>query len=249
VLYAVEPSLPLMLAMGFFALAALSIALIRMERVVMVRAPVTLASIFSGVAFIRSRPVILGTISLDLFAVLLGGVTALLPIFAKDVLNTGPWGLGMLRSSPAIGGLLMSLVLTRIELRSRIGVKMFAAVIVFGLATIVFSASTNLILSCLALVTLGAADNVSVVIRNSLVLLSTPDEMRGRVNAVNSLFIGTSNQLGEFESGITAALIGSVPAVLVGGIGTIAIALLWMRLFPALRQMDQFEAPPAAGTG
>jgi MFS family permease len=240
VLYAVEPSLPIGLAACMFLMAAAATGMIRMERAAPVRTPVTLASIFSGVAFIRSRPVILGTISLDLFAVLLGGVTALLPIFAKDVLHTGPWGLGLLRSSPAIGGLLMSLVLMRLEMRSRIGMKMFVSVIVFGLATIVFAASTDLVLSCLALVTLGAADNVSVVIRNSLVLLSTPDEMRGRVNAVNSLFIGTSNQLGEFESGMVAGLLGAVPAGILGGIGTVLVALLWMRLFPALRKADSF---------
>jgi hypothetical protein len=240
VLYAIEPGLPLGLAAFVFLLAALAVGMIQVERAPQARTPVTLASIFSGVAFIRSRPVILGTISLDLFAVLLGGVTALLPIFAKDVLDTGPWGLGILRSSPAIGGLLMSMVLMRLELKSRIGLKMFAAVIVFGLATIVFAASTDLVLSCLALVTLGAADNVSVVIRNSLVLLATPDEMRGRVNAVNSLFIGTSNQLGEFESGMVAGLLGAVPAGIIGGIGTVLVAVLWMRLFPALRRADSF---------
>ena len=239
-LYTVNPMLAFgVFAASFFA-ASLSMGLIRLERAAPVRQPLTFATLFAGINFIRSRPVVLGTISLDLFAVLLGGVTALLPIYASDVLHTGPVGLGLLRSSPAVGGLGMTLLLSRIHMRSGIGMKMFSAVIVFGIATIVFALSTNLILSCVSLVVLGAADNVSVVIRNSLVLLSTPDEMRGRVNAVNALFIGTSNQLGEFESGMVAGLIGAVPAAVVGGVGTVLVALLWMRLFPSLRQADKF---------
>ncbi|MBN8943556.1 MAG: MFS transporter [Rhizobiales bacterium] len=237
-LYALGAGLPLGLAAICLAAAAMATALIKAERAAPSREPITLHSVFSGVLFIRSRPLILGTISLDLFAVLLGGVTALLPIFAHDVLQTGPWGLGLLRSAPAVGAILMSIVLMRLSMHSRVGLKMFAAVITFGLATIVFSASTNLILSLAALVVMGAADNVSVVIRNSLVLLSTPDEMRGRVNAVNSLFIGTSNQLGEFESGMVAGLIGAVPAGIIGGVGTVLVALVWMRLFPAVRRAE-----------
>ena len=202
-----------------------------MERTSPKREPISFHSVFSGVSFIRSRPIILGAISLDLFAVLLGGVTALLPIFARDILHTGPWGLGFLRSAPAAGALAMSILLVQIPISRHAGIKMFAAVIVFGIATVIFSISTSFAISLIALVILGAADNISVVIRISLVQLSTPDAMRGRVNAVNSLFVGTSNQLGEFESGMLAGLLGVIPSGVFGGIGTILIALLWMRLF------------------
>ncbi|WP_246088850.1 MFS transporter [Phreatobacter stygius] len=237
-LYALGAGLPLGLAAFCLAAASVATALIKVERAAPSREPITFHSVFSGVLFIRSRPLILGTISLDLFAVLLGGITALLPIFARDILDTGPWGLGLLRSAPAVGAIAMSVVLMRLSMQSRVGLKMFAAVITFGLATIVFSLSSNLVLSLVALAIMGAADNVSVVIRNSLVLLSTPDEMRGRVNAVNSLFIGTSNQLGEFESGMVAGLIGAVPAGVIGGVGTVLVALIWMKLFPAVRRAE-----------
>ena len=180
----------------------------------------------------------LGAISLDLFAVLLGGATALLPVYARDILHTGSAGLGVLRACPAVGALATSLVLARRPLRHHVGATMFVAVILFGLATIVFGLSRWLPLSMAALVLLGASDVVSVVIRGSLVQLETPDAMRGRVSAVNFLFVGTSNQLGEFESGMTASLLGTVPAVVVGGIGTIVVASIWSRLFPALRRAD-----------
>ncbi len=237
-LYVLGAKAPLALSAVFFLGAAAAMATIRLERTPPRREPITLRSVFLGVSFVRTRPLILGTLSLDLFAVLLGGVTALLPIFAADILHTGPWGLGLLRSAPAVGALAMAVVLSRVPLDRRVGLKMFAAVIAFGVATVVFSASTNLYLSLGALVVLGASDNVSVVIRHSLVQLATPDDMRGRVNALNSLFIGTSNQLGEFESGMTAGLLGAVPAGILGGVGTILVALAWMRLFPALRQAD-----------
>ena len=191
--------------------------------------------------FVRSHPAILGVISLDLFAVLLGGATALMPIFAHDILNTGPWGLGILRAAPAVGALAMTAALARRALTRRVGMRMFQAVIVFGLATLVFAVSRTMWLSLIALVVMGAADTVSVVIRVSLVQLRTPDEMRGRVGAVNFLFINASNQLGEFESGMTAALFGTVPAAVLGGIGTVAVALLWMRLFPQLRDVERLE--------
>jgi hypothetical protein len=193
------------------------------------------------VSFVRRNPAILGTISLDLFAVLLGGATALLPIYARDVLDTGPWGLGILRGAPALGALLMTVVLARSAMRSRVGIRMFQAVIIFGLSTIVFALSHAFWLSLVALAVMGAADMVSVVIRSSLVQLATPDEMRGRVSAVNFLFINASNQLGEFESGTTAALLGAVPAAVLGGIGTIAVALIWMKLFPTLRNVERLE--------
>jgi MFS family permease len=211
------------------------------SRAARVREPIALKSLFSGVAYVKSNPLILGTLSLDLFAVLLGGVTALLPIFAHDILKIGPSGLGFLRAAPPVGALAMSIVLARYPLRHRVGALMFAAVSVFGAATIVFGLSTNLFLSLAALSILGAADVVSVVIRFSLVQLQTPDFMRGRVSALNSLFIGASNQLGDFESGAAAALLGAVPAVLLGGGGTIAVALLWMMLFPELRRLQTLE--------
>ena len=204
-------------------------------------APPTLSTLFSGIHFVRDNPTLLGTISLDLFAVLLGGATALMPIYARDILHTGAWGLGILRGAPALGALAMTAVLARHPVERKVGLRMFQAVIVFGLATIVFSLSRNIGLSLLALAVMGAADTVSMVIRILLVQLSTPDEMRGRVGAVNFLFIGASNELGEFESGTTAALFGTVPAALLGGIGTILVALLWMRLFPKLRDADGFE--------
>lgn len=199
--------------------------------------PVTLSSVFSGLEFVIRKPIILGTISLDLFAVLLGGATALLPIFAQDILKTGPWGLGLMRTAPAIGALLMSVVLTYFPLKKSAGPALFGALAVFGAATVLFGISKSLPLSLFALFLTGASDVVSVVIRSSLVQLQTPEDMLGRVNAVNSLFIGTSNQLGEFESGTVAGFVGAVPAAVIGGVGTLAVAVIWMYLFPSLRKM------------
>lgn len=196
--------------------------------------PVSINSIFGGIAFIRSRPAILGAISLDLFAVLFGGATALLPVYASNILKIGPLGLGLLRSAPAIGALIMSAFLAKMPLKKNEGYKMFIAVIFFGIFTMIFALSTSFVLSLASLVLLGASDVISVVVRLTLIQLETPDNMRGRVNAVNSMFIGTSNQLGEFESGLTASLFGVVPAVLIGGIGSIIVAILWMKLFPEL---------------
>ncbi len=201
----------------------------------------TSADLFAGVRFIRANPAILGTISLDLFAVLLGGVTALLPIYARDILQTGPLGLGVLRAAPAVGALAMTAVLARHTITRRVGLRMFQAVIMFGVATVVFAVSHIMWVSVAALAILGAADTISVVIRFSLVQLATPNEMRGRVGAVNFLFINASNQLGQFESGITAALFGAMPAAVLGGLGTIAVALLWMKLFPDLRKVERLE--------
>lgn len=199
----------------------------------------TWRTVFAGVSFVWQRKLLLGAISLDLFAVLLGGATALLPIYARDILNAGPVGLGLLRSAPAVGALAMSLALTRWPLERRVGHWLLTAVAVFGVATIVFGISTNFGLSLIALVITGAADSISVVTRQTLMQLETPDEMRGRVAAVNSIFIGASNQLGEFESGATAALFGAVGSVVVGGVGTVLVALAWMRMFPALAQRDR----------
>ncbi|MBY9081110.1 MFS transporter [Paenibacillus sp. HN-1] len=195
----------------------------------------------SGLRFVFDRKIILGTISLDLFAVLLGGATALLPIFAEDILKTGSLGLGLLRSAPAVGALAVSLVLTRVSLENAIGKTLFASLAVFALATILFGVSRSLILSLFALFLIGASDVVSVVIRSTLVQINTPQDMQGRVNAVNSLFIGTSNQLGEFESGTMAGLVGAVPATIIGGLGTLVVAVLWMyRLFPMLRTLKTY---------
>lgn len=246
VLYAIGAALPYAVGASLALLAALLIVAIRHRQPRVAREPATMKSLFAGIVFIRRQPVILGSISLDLFAVLLGGATALLPAFAHDILDVGAWGLGALRSAPAVGSLLMSGYLMRRPLQRHVGRKMFLAVLVFGAATIVFGLSRSFALSLVALAVLGAADVISVVVRSSLVQLRTPDEMRGRVNAVNSLFIGTSNQLGEFESGLTAALFGLVPATVLGGIGTIVVAALWMRFFPTLREYDRFdEAVPA----
>lgn len=224
-----------------FAGAAFLVMQIRTRRMPGRREPFRIDSLFGGLAYIRSRPAIFGAISLDLFAVLLGGATALLPVYARDILSTGPWGLGLLSAAPAVGALSMSLFLARHPLQRNVGKVMFAGVFAFGLATVVFALSTSYLLSLFALVFLGASDMISVVVRSSLVQLGTPDGMRGRVAAVNSVFIGTSNQLGEFESGVTAAWFGTVPAVLVGGIGTILVALIWMRIFPQLAEVGNLH--------
>jgi MFS family permease len=239
--YAIAPSVPYGLMALFWLLGTVLTGAIRPAKSAAVRDAATPADLFAGVRFIRNKPAILGTISLDLFAVLLGGATALLPIYARDILEAGPLGLGILRAAPAVGALLMTVVLARHTINRRVGMRMFQAVIVFGIATVVFAISHWMWLSVLALAILGAADTISVVIRFSLVQLSTPDEMRGRVGAVNFLFINASNQLGQFESGVTAALFGAMPAAALGGLGTIAIALLWMKLFPTLRDVERLE--------
>ncbi len=205
------------------------------------RGRASLESLLAGIRFIRSRPDILGAISLDLFAVLLGGATALLPVFAKDILLTGPLGLGLLRSAPAVGALLMSLWLARFPFERNVGRTMFTAVGVFGVATIAFGLSTSFWFSLAVLVVLGAADMISMVIRGAFVQLETPDEMRGRVSAVNGLFIGASNQLGEFESGVTAHWFGTVPAVVMGGVGTLVVTGVWIKLFPTLASRDRLH--------
>lgn len=225
-----------------FAVAALLMWQLRTESPPQRREPPTLKSVFAGITYIRHRPVILGAISLDLFAVLLGGATALLPVFARDILHTGPWGLGLLRAAPAVGALAMSLWLARRPLTRRVGYTMFYSVAGFGLATLVFALSTSFLLSLAALLALGALDMISMVIRAALVQLETPDEMRGRVSAVNAIFINTSNQLGEFESGITAQWWGAVPATVVGGLGTLLVVALWMGWFPELRRRERLES-------
>jgi MFS family permease len=226
-----------------FVAASVLVATIRLPFVAPHREPATLKSVFAGFVYIRNNPVIMGAISLDLFAVLLSSATALLPIYARDILETGPWGLGILRAAPAAGATIAAAIMVRIALTRRVGHILFISVALFGVASIVFGVSTSFPLSVAALVILGAADMVSVLIRSSLVQLDTPDQMLGRVSAVNSIFIGTSNQLGQFQAGVVAAIIGTVPAVVVGGIGTLLVAALWMRLFPTLVKRDSLAAP------
>jgi MFS family permease len=243
-LYALSPTSVFAVAAVLYLGSSLCVSMIKASRGIPRRESATLRSIFAGLAFIRRRQIILGAISLDLFAVLLGGATALLPIYAKDILFTGSLGLGLLRAAPAVGALAMSLFLARRPLRHRVGRTMYASVAVFGLATMLFAVSRSFALSIAALFVLGSADVISVVVRQSLVQLQTPDEMRGRVSAVNSMFIGTSNQLGEFESGLTASWFGTVPAVLIGGVGTLVVVALWVRLFPQLARADRLEGSP-----
>jgi MFS family permease len=200
-----------------------------------------LSSLFAGIRFIRSQPAIAGAISLDLFAVLFGGATALLPVYARDILGVGPLGLGFLRSAPAVGAVAVGLILAHRSLGRHAGRTMFLAVGLFGAATIVFGLSHSFPLSLLALIVLGASDMVSVFVRQNLVQRSTPDAMRGRVNGVNSLFVGASNELGGMESGATAAWFGSVEAVVIGGLGALAAMALWLWMFPELRKVDRLE--------
>jgi MFS family permease len=239
--YAANPAAPFVLLALCWLAAAIAGGAIGLSASATATEVPTAGELFAGFRFVRDNPLILGTISLDLFAVLLGGATALLPIFAHDVLNAGPWALGVMRAAPAVGALMMTAVLARHSLSERVGLRMFQAVISFGVAIVLFALSRNLLLSIVTLVVMGAADTISVVIRVSLVQLMTPDAMRGRVGAVNFLFINASSQLGEFESGMTAALLGAVPAALLGGIGTIVVALLWMKLFPGLRRVERLE--------
>src|SRR3954463_8977278 len=203
------------------------------------RGVASLSFVLDGLRYIRRNKIILGTISLDLFAVLLGGAVALLPGYAREILHTGAFGLGLLRSGPGIGAVLTAIMVAHYPLRRRVGRTMLWCVAGFGAFTIVFGLSRNFVLSMAALIGVGACDMVSVIVRHTLVQLGTPDEMRGRVSAVNMVFIGASNEVGQFESGVTAQWFGAVPAVLLGGIGTIVVVLLWAKLFPALRRVDE----------
>ena len=251
-LYVAGPGVVYVVGAVLYLVAATLMSRLRYEQAPPKREPATLKTLFAGVHFIRERKDVLGVISLDLFAVLLGGATALLPIFAKDILHTGPWGLGLLRAAPAVGALLMSVWLARHSMQQRVGAIMFASVAGFGVATLVFAMSNTLWLSLIALFALGAFDMVSMVIRGALVQLDTPDDMRGRVSAVNAIFINTSNQLGEFESGMLAAWLGAVNATVLGGVGTLLVVGLWMAMFPSLRRRQRLHieapAPEAAAT-
>jgi MFS family permease len=244
-LFAVRAELVYIVAVGLFAFALLCVAALREPRAVR-SLPVTgaegLASVLQGIAFIRRTRVMLGAISLDLVAVLLGGAVALLPVFARDILHTGPEGLGVLRSAPAVGALLAGIMLTRRPLGGNVGRTLLVVVGVFGASMVVFGLSRSFVLSLLALAVSGFADMISMNIRSTLVALATPDELRGRVTAVEMVFISASNELGAFESGAAAALLGAVPAVVVGGTLTIVAALFWRRLYPELARVNRLEA-------
>ncbi len=242
-LYATSPAAPYLVATVLFAVAIVGLFAItpvpRPERSLLSPWRATL----EGLGYIRNNQIVLGAISLDLFAVLLGGATAMLPVYARDVLHVGVAGLGPLRAAPAAGAAITALVLTRWQVKRHVGVTMFACVGLFGVATIVFGLSTDLTLSLGSLAVLGAADMISVYIRSSLIQLHTPDAMRGRVSAVSSVFISASNELGEFESGVTAAWLGPVEAVVAGGIGAVIVTAIWAWRFPKLRRADRFVAP------
>ena len=206
------------------------------------REPVTLETILAGFHYIWREKVILGSISLDLFAVLLGGSVALLPVYAREILQTDPWGLGLLRSAPGVGAAVMAILLAYKPIKRRAGITMLWCVAGFGAATILFALSRSLIISLAALFLVGATDMVSVIVRQMLIQLGTPDEMRGRVNAVDMIFIGASNELGQFESGLTAQWFGTVPAVVLGGIGTLVVTAIWAWRFPELRKRDKLTS-------
>ena len=240
-LYALGPAAVYLLCIGGFSLASLIVSRLGGRHYIAEKSHASgFERMAEGVRFVRSRPVMLGAMSLDLFAVLLGGATALLPVFARDILHAGPIGFGFLRSAPAAGAFAVAFALTRYQITSGVGRKMFASVALFGIATIAFGLSSWFPLSLVGRFVIGASDMISVNIRSSLIQLATPDAMRGRVSSVNMLFIGASNELGEFESGMTAALLGTVPAVVLGGIGTLVVVAIWARWFPPLRKVDRF---------
>ncbi len=246
-LFAVQPELVYAVATGFSLVALAAILALRSGREGVGSGSPDLRSVLGGVLLVRRTPVLLGAISLDLFAVLFGGAVALLPVFARDVLEVGPAGLGVLRAAPAVGALGAAVVLTRRPVRRRAGGTLLTVVALYGVTMIVFGLSETMWISLLALAAGGAVDMVSVVLRQTILPLVTPDELRGRVNAVEMVFISASNELGAFESGVAAALIGAVPAVVIGGVLTIGVALTWTKLFPALRHVDRLdELRPAA---
>ncbi|MEA2906910.1 MAG: hypothetical protein QOI12_4297 [Alphaproteobacteria bacterium] len=229
---------------AIFVAAAVFVVFLHMVFAKQDKAPVTLQSLLGGFTYIRDRQVLLGVISLDMLAVTLAGVTALLPIFARDVLETGPWGLGLLRSAPGVGALAMSVVLANHMITRRAGHYLFASVAAYGFAIVIFGLSTSFALSLAALIAYGVVDAVSVVIRHSLVITHTPNKMLGRVSSANAMFTGTTGMLGDFRAGAMAAWLGAVPAVLIGGVSSILVTLLWMRLFPALPRIDKLTRDP-----
>ena len=219
--------------------AVFSTLKLTLQTQVRAREPISWNTVLAGFHYIWRNKLVLGSISLDMFAVLLGGAVALLPVYASEILKTGPWGLGLLRSAPGVGAIAMAILVAHRPLRRRAGLTMLFCVAGFGICTIIFGLSRSLAISLVALFLLGASDMVSVIIRSILVQLATPDEMRGRVNAVDMIFIGVSNELGEFESGLTAHWFGTVPAVVLGGVGTLVVIAIWAWAFPELRNADQ----------
>jgi MFS family permease len=244
IVYAVfhGPSAVYAIAMATAAAAMVSTFRIKPELQARRREPMTFKTVFAGLDYIWSKKLILGAISLDLFAVLLGGAVALLPVYAREILHTGPWGLGLMRTAPGVGAALMAVMLAHWPLRGKSGPTLLGAVAGFGIFTIVFGLSRNLVVSLAALVLLGASDMISVIIRATLTQLATPDEMRGRVTAVDMIFIGASNEFGQFESGVTAQWFGTVPAVILGGVGTLVVIALWAWWFPELRRAGDLQA-------
>ncbi|MEX0840526.1 MAG: MFS transporter [Parvibaculum sp.] len=242
-LYVLGPVVAYGTALVFFLVVAIAFLGMKVRPAPLPQGPAVTAihRLTAGIAFMRRSPIVLGAISLDLFAVLLGGAAALLPIYARDILEVGPAGLGVMRAMPAVGAIVVSLLLIWRPIRARTGHMMFGCVAIFGIATIVFGLSRDFGLTLAALAVMGAGDMVSVNIRSTLIPLATPQPMLGRVTAVEMLFIGASNELGEFRAGVSAALFGTVPAVLIGGIGTLGVVGLWMWLFPDLRKVDKFE--------
>ncbi|MCX8999257.1 MFS transporter [Rhizobiaceae bacterium BDR2-2] len=246
-LYGIGPTVAYGTAFLFMALGAVLVIAIPKPAARTAPRAVSMETILAGFRFIASEKVVLGAISLDLFAVLLGGAVALMPIFARDVLTLGPWGLGLLRAAPGIGAIAVALFLAAYPIRHHAGVVMFFGVALFGVSTVVFGLSETAWISIAALILMGASDMLSVYVRETLLALWTPDEVRGRVNAVNMVFVGASNELGEFRAGTMAHAIGAVHAVIVGGIGTVAVAAIWAGMFPKLRRIDNLEAPTGEG--
>jgi MFS family permease len=240
-IYALNPLLVAGIALAFFIGSITLISFVEVKAPPPPRDPPTLTSVLAGFEFIMTRRRLLGVITLDLFVVILGGATALLPIYARDILAVGPSGLGLLRSAPAVGALLTTIILSRHPIERHVGKAMFAVVAIYGVGTMIFAVSTYFPLSLAALAVIGASDAVSVVLRFSLVQIETPDDKRGRVSAINYLFVGSSNTLGEFESGAVAAWLGAVRSVLIGGLGSLLVAGVWMMLFPDLRRIDRFQ--------
>ena len=240
-LYAVSPVLVYALCCTLYFTSSVLIANVKVERHATSREPISLAVLFAGFRYIRHNPIILGIISLDLFAVILGGVYALLPVFARDVFHVGPWGLGLLRAAPGIGALIAALILAHRPPRQRVGKIIFGAVGIYGIAIIIFALSDSFLLSMALLAVLGAADMISVVIRMTLIQLETTDDMRGRVSAVNSLFVIASNQLGDFRAGLMASWLGTIPAVLVGGVGALLVVLIGRKAFAPLYRVETLD--------
>ena len=240
-IYAFGATVVFLTTSALFAIAVCCLLLIKARPAATPPEKMTWSYLTAGITYSRSQPIILGAITLDLFAVLLGGATALLPIYAKDIFQTDAFGLGLLRSATAVGAVAMSLAIVHYNFQRQVGLRLFQSVALFGLATIGFGLSTNFWLAFFFLVVLGAADMVSVFIRSALVQILTPDEMRGRVSAVNSMFIGASNELGQFETGVLAHFTGAVAAVVIGGVGTLGVTFAGMRVFPELRQRDRLS--------